>query len=89
MSCLLSLLGLQLQLPQYGGGGGDGGIWRQDGDTGSYGGRNVIRFEAPSDQLKVDCLACVSEHLHRLLIGVSLDVYAIDLQRATNCEPMD
>lgn len=86
---LISLLCLQLQLPHYSGGGGNGGVRGQDGHAGGHSGRDLIRPEAPPDQLEVDCLACVPEHLHCLLIGVSLDVHTIDLQRATICEPVD
>lgn len=61
----------------------------QDGDAWGHSRGDFFRLEAPSDELKVDGLARVSEHLHCLLIGVSLDVYTIDLWGATFCEPMD
>lgn len=89
LSSLLSLLPLHLYLPHDSGGGRDGGRRGQDGDTGGHSGGDVVRPEAPPDQLKVDCLASVSEHFHCLLIGVALDVYTIDLQMAMICEPVD
>lgn len=89
LSSLLSLLPLQLQLPHDGGGGGDGGGRGQDGDAGGHSGGDLVGPEAPPDQLKVDCLACVSEHFHCLLIGVSLDVYTVNLQGAIVCECRD
>lgn len=51
----------------------------QDGDAWGHSRGDFFRLEAPSDELKVDGLARVSEHLHCLLIGVSLDIYTIDL----------
>lgn len=89
LSSLLGHLSLQLQLPHDGGGGGDGGAWRQEGDTRRHSGGDLVWSETPPNQLKVDSLACVSEHFHCLLIGVSLDVNAIDLQRAIIYEPAD
>lgn len=83
LTSLLTLLPLQLKLPHHGGGCGDGGGRRQDGDTGGHSRGDLIRPEAPPDQLKMDCLTGMSEHFHSLLIGVSLYVYTIDLQRAT------
>lgn len=79
---LLGLPPLQLQLPHDRGGGGDGGGRRQDGGAGRHGGGDLLGSEAPTDQLKADGLAGVSEQLHRLLIGVSLDVHAVHLQGA-------
>lgn len=81
-SSLLSLFTLQLKLPHDSGGGGDGGGRGQDCDTGGYSRGDFVRPEAPSNQLEVDCLAGVSEHFDGLLIGVSLDIYTIDLQRS-------
>lgn len=86
---LFSLLPLQFERPHDGGGGGDCGGGGQDGDTGGHSRGDFIRPEAPSDQLEVDCLAGVSEHFDCLLIGVSLDIYTIDLQRVIICEPKD
>lgn len=79
---LLCLLPLQLHL-HHGGGGGDDGGRGQDRDTGGSGGRDSVGPKAPLDQLKMDRLAGVSEHFHCLLIGESLDVYTVHLQRKT------
>lgn len=77
-------LQLQFQLLHDSGRGGDGGRRGQDGDDGGHGGGLLLLVgpESPTDQLEVDRLASVSEHFHCLLIGVSLDVYAINLQGA-------
>lgn len=74
----LGLVPLLLQLPHSSSGGGDGGVRGQGGHTGG----DLLGPEAPSDEFEVDRLASVSEHLHRLLIGVSLDVNPVDLQGA-------
>lgn len=92
LSSLLGLVPLRLRLhhgDRGGGGGGEAGGRGRDDDNRDHIRGHLLRPEAPPDQLKVDCLACVSEHLHCLLIGVSLDVYAIDLQRAIIREAMD
>lgn len=89
LSSLLRLLPLQLELPHDGGSGGDGGWRGQDGDGVGHDGGDLVGPEATADQLEVDCLACVSEHFHCLLIGVALDVYTIDLQGAIIGKPMD
>lgn len=80
-SGILGLLPLLLRLPHYSG-GGDGGVGGRGGHTGGHSGRDLLGPEAPSDEFEVDRLAGVPEHLHRLLVGVTLDVYAIDLQGA-------
>lgn len=76
----LGLLPLLLQVPHYSGGGGDGGVRGQGGHTGGHSGRDLLGPEAPSDEFEVDHLASVPEHLHRLLIGVSLDINTVNLQ---------
>lgn len=85
LSGLLSRAPVQLQLLHDGGCGRDGGRRGQDRDDRGHGGGFllVVGPEASPDQLKVDRLAGVSENFHCLLIGASLDVYAIHLQGAT------